>query len=74
MLGAGVRSGPAISPGGRRCFSRRTSTILTHPTIDQLRTLKLDGLADAFIELQAHDKTRDLAHAELLALPLDRER
>ena len=27
--------------------------MLTHPTIDQLRTLKLDGMADAFIELQA---------------------
>jgi hypothetical protein len=74
MLGSGVRSGPAISPGGQRCFSRRTSTILTHPTIDQLRTLKLDGMADAFIELQAQDKTRDLAQAELLALLLNHER
>jgi DNA replication protein DnaC/transposase len=52
---------------------RRTSTMLTHPTIDQLRTLKLDGMADAFIELQAQDKARDLAHAEWLALLLDRE-
>ena len=41
--------------------------------IDQLRTLKLDGMADAFIELQAQDKARDLAHAEWLALLLDRE-
>ena len=47
--------------------------MLTHPTIDQLRTLKLDGMADAFIELQAQDKARDLAHAEWLALLLDRE-
>ena len=30
--------------------------MLTHPTIDQLRALKLDGMADAFIELQAQDK------------------
>jgi hypothetical protein len=45
--------------------------MLTHPTIDQLRTLKLDGMADAFIELQAQDKARDLAHAEWLALLLD---
>jgi DNA replication protein DnaC len=47
--------------------------MLTHPTIDQMRALKLDGMADAFIELQAQDKTRDLAHAEWLALLLDRE-
>jgi hypothetical protein len=47
--------------------------MLTHPTIDQLRTLKLDGMADAFIELQAQDKARDLAHVEWLALLLDRE-
>jgi hypothetical protein len=47
--------------------------MLTHPTIDQLRTLKLDGMADAFIELQAQDKARDLAHAEWLALLLDGE-
>ena len=47
--------------------------MLTHPTIDQLRTLKLDGMADAFIELQAQDKARDLTHAEWLALLLDRE-
>ena len=37
--------------------------MLTHPTIDQLRTVKLDGMADAFIELQAQDQARDLAHA-----------
>ena len=27
--------------------------MLTHPTIEQLRALKLDGMAEAFIELQA---------------------
>ena len=47
--------------------------MLTHPTIDQLRTLKLDGMADAFVDLQAQDKTKDLDHAEWLALLLDRE-
>jgi DNA replication protein DnaC len=48
--------------------------MLTHPTIGQLRTLKLDGMADAFIELQGQqDTARDLAHAEWLALLLDRE-
>ena len=29
--------------------------MLTHPTINQLRELKLDGMADAFAELQAQD-------------------
>jgi len=47
--------------------------MLTHPTIDQLRTLKLDGMADAFTELQSQDSAKDLDHAEWLALLLDRE-
>ena len=47
--------------------------MLTHPTIDQLRALKLDGMADAFVELQAQDNAADLAHAEWLALLLGRE-
>ena len=47
--------------------------MLTHPTLDQLRALKLDGMADAFVELQAQDNAADLAHAEWLALLLDRE-
>ena len=46
--------------------------MLTHPTLDQLRALKLDGMAQAFIELEAQE-TSDLAHAEWLALLLDRE-
>jgi DNA replication protein DnaC len=47
--------------------------MLTHPTIDQLRALKLDGMADAFGNLQAQDRAKDLDHAEWLALLLDRE-
>ncbi|MFL9828832.1 IS21-like element helper ATPase IstB [Rhodoplanes sp. SY1] len=47
--------------------------MLTHPTLDQLRALKLDGMARAFVEFAAKDETRDLAHAEWLALLLDRE-
>jgi DNA replication protein DnaC len=47
--------------------------MLTHPTLDQLRALKLDGMAQAFIELEAQDASRDLTHAEWLALLLDRE-
>src|SRR3954470_1931463 len=47
--------------------------MLTHPTLDQLRALKLDGMVQAFIELEAQDQTRSLSHAEWLALLLDRE-
>jgi hypothetical protein len=47
--------------------------MLTHPTLEQMRALKLDGMAEAFIELEAQDRAKDLSHAEWLALPLDRE-
>ena len=47
--------------------------MLTPPTLDQLRALKLDGMADAFIELQQQEAARDLGHAEWLALLVDRE-
>jgi DNA replication protein DnaC len=38
-----------------------------------MRALKLDGMAEAFIELEAQDRAKDLSHAEWLALLLDRE-
>jgi DNA replication protein DnaC len=38
-----------------------------------LRALRLDGMAEAFAELQAQDGARDLPHAEWLALLIDRE-
>ena len=47
--------------------------MLNHPTLDQLKDLKLSGMADAFVELQAQDQAADLGHAEWLALLLDRE-
>jgi DNA replication protein DnaC len=47
--------------------------MLTHPTLDQLKTLNLDGMADAFVELQNQTHAADLTHAEWLALLLDRE-
>jgi DNA replication protein DnaC len=47
--------------------------MLTHPTLDQLKALKLDGMVDAFVELQNQPQAADLAHAEWLALLLDRE-
>jgi hypothetical protein len=47
--------------------------MLTHPTIDQLKALRLDGMAEALIELQSQTQAADLSHAEWLALLLDRE-
>jgi len=47
--------------------------MLTHPTLEQLRALKLDGMAHAFVELEAQDQAKELNHAEWLALLLDRE-
>src|SRR5260370_16100215 len=47
--------------------------MLTHPTLDQMHQLGLAGMARAFTELEANPQSADLAHAELLALLLDRE-
>lgn len=47
--------------------------MLSHPTLDHLKALKLDGMADAFVELQNQAQADDLTHAEWLALLLDRE-
>lgn len=47
--------------------------MLTHPTLEQLRAMKLDGMAEAFAELLGQDTTEDLSHAEWLGLLADRE-
>lgn len=47
--------------------------MLTHPTLDQLRTLGLEGMLKACNELQASDQGNDLSHLEWLGLLLDRE-
>lgn len=47
--------------------------MLNHPTIDQLKALKLDGMADAFVELASQDAASDMSHAEWLGLLIDRE-
>jgi len=47
--------------------------VLTHPTLDQMHQLGLAGMARAFTELEANPQSADLAHAEWLALLLDRE-
>jgi DNA replication protein DnaC len=48
-------------------------TMLIHPTLDQLKALKFDGMAEAFVELQAQDSSDELGHAEWLSLLIDRE-
>jgi DNA replication protein DnaC len=47
--------------------------LLTHPTLDQLHVLGLQGMAKAFTELDKHGDAATLSHAEWLALLLDRE-
>jgi len=47
--------------------------MLNHPTLDQLKTLKLDGMAEAFSELDTQDGTASLSHAEWLGLLVERE-
>ncbi|MFX8692507.1 ATP-binding protein, partial [Acinetobacter baumannii] len=47
--------------------------MLTHPTLDQLNTLGLYGMAKAFSDLDKHGDSATLNHAEWLGLLLDRE-
>ena len=47
--------------------------MLKHPTLDQLHTLGLYGMAKAFADLAAADQAKDIAHADWLALLLDME-
>ncbi|MBM3539312.1 MAG: ATP-binding protein [Alphaproteobacteria bacterium] len=47
--------------------------MLIHPTVDQLTSLGLAGMARAFAELEANPGAAQLSHAEWLALLLERE-
>ena len=47
--------------------------MLTHPTLEQLKELKLTGMAEAFSEIWESPQAQDLSHPEWLALLLDRE-
>lgn len=53
--------------------SNEGETLLHHLTIEQLKALKLDGMADAFVEPASQDAAGDMRHAEWLGLLLDRE-
>ncbi|WP_188847046.1 ATP-binding protein, partial [Deinococcus soli (ex Cha et al. 2016)] len=48
--------------------------MLLHPVIQQLRTLKLDGMALALQEQQEQASIRELSFEERLTLLLERER
>ena len=47
--------------------------LLNHPTLDQLHTLGLYGMAKAFAEIRASGEAESLGHSEWLGLLLDRE-
>jgi DNA replication protein DnaC len=47
--------------------------LLTHPTLDLLHQLGLNGMAKAFGDIEASDEATTLSHPEWLALLLDRE-
>src|SRR5204863_191768 len=47
--------------------------LLTHPTLDLLHQLGLNGMAKAFAELEASAEATTLTHPEWLALLLDQE-
>jgi DNA replication protein DnaC len=47
--------------------------MLTHPTIERLRTLGLAAMADAFVELQNTPEAADLPREDWLGLLVDRE-
>ncbi|UOA17050.1 IS21-like element helper ATPase IstB [Sulfitobacter dubius] len=47
--------------------------MLDHSTLDHLEALRLDGMAEAFAELESQDAAADFSHAEWLGLLVDRE-
>jgi len=47
--------------------------LLTHPTLDLLQQLGLNGMAKAFAEIDASADATALTHPEWLALLLDQE-
>ncbi len=47
--------------------------MLTHPTLDQLHTLGLHGIANGFKDLAENAEARSLEHAEWLGLLLEYE-
>src|SRR6202021_747577 len=56
-----------------RLLQLRGNPMLAHPTLDQLHTLGLHGLAKGFRELEHKPEARGLDHAEWLGLLLEYE-
>ncbi len=48
--------------------------MLTHPTLEQMRRLRLNGMADAYAEQNANSEAEALSFDERLGLLVDRER
>jgi len=84
----GACNHPPQHPSHRRCAARKRwrafdatrrllplkgHVMLTHPTLDNLKALRLDGMAEAFCELQSQDGATEKNHAEWLGLLVDRE-
>jgi DNA replication protein DnaC len=47
--------------------------MLSHPTLNQLHALGLQGMAKAFVEIEAKSQANELGHRDWLGLLLDRE-
>src|SRR5437016_1738451 len=56
-----------------RATTIRRTTLLTHPSLDQLHALGLHAMAKAFLDIEATGEAQSLSHAEWLGLLLDRE-
>ena len=69
----GPRSPTKTSVVHNTSTEKGETIMLNHPTLDQLKTLKLDGMAEAFSELQQRDDATALTHEEWLGLLIDRE-
>ena len=52
---------------------RLYNTMLTNPTLERLRTLRLHGMADAYAEQSGHAQAEALSFDERLGLLVDRE-
>ena len=69
----GHRSDPPSQHPRAALLPLGEENLLKHPTLDQLHTLGLYGMAKAFADLADAGQAKDLAHADWLALLLDRE-
>src|SRR5665647_2532188 len=69
----GRNADPAFQHPWSALLQLGETNLLKHPTLDQLHTLGLDGMAKAFAEIAAGGEADGLGHHEWLGLLLDRE-